>query len=54
MNPKPDFVTDYIYPALVGVLIGMLLCGCATEAKLQRWFEFKNAQVEKGNINENR
>ncbi len=44
MKKLHDFLEEY---ALVGILLGMLLCGCATEeAKLKRWFEQKNKQLE--------
>jgi len=48
MKTVHDFLEEYALPALVGILLGALLCGCATEAKLQRWFEFKNQQREQG------
>ena len=46
MKKLHAFLEEYALPALVGILVGALLCGCATEAKLQRWFEQKNEQLE--------
>ena len=47
MKKLHDFLEEYALPALVGILLGALLCGCATEeAKLKRWFEQKNEQLE--------
>ena len=46
-----DFENEYLWPILLGLLLGMLLCGCETEAKLQRWFEFKNQQHQNANDN---